>query len=32
MGSSDLMGLLVYVQDLYEESFNQWQVEAQCCM
>ena len=32
MGLSDLMGFLVYVQDLYEERFNQWQVEAWCCV
>ena len=32
MGSSDLMGFLVYVQDLYEDSFNQWQVEARRCV
>ena len=32
MGSFDLMGFLVYVQDLYEDSFNQWQVEARRCV
>ena len=32
MGSSDLMGFPVYVQDVYEDSFNQWQVEAPHCV